>query len=142
MLSLPLTTGYAILALRIVAECKESYVVIKDVAHMTNIPKPYLSKLFRHLAQAGILNSKRGYRGGVALSRQADNISLMDVVEAMQGKEQERQCILGFPECNDKTDCLLEKFGCSQKTELEAKLRKISLAELAASKGGWRKVPG
>jgi Rrf2 family protein len=141
MLSLPLSTGYAIVAMRFIAECHEPYVLIKDVAEKTDIPKPYLSKLFRQLAKTGILRSKRGYRGGVALARPADQILFMDVVEAIQGREWKRQCILGFPECNNQIDCPLEKLWCSQKTELEEKFRKISLADLAASKGGWRAAP-
>lgn len=57
----------------------------KDIARREEIPLRYLEQIFQDLKRAGLVESKRGPRGGYYLKRPADEITLADVVKALQG---------------------------------------------------------
>jgi len=57
----------------------------KDIAKRENIPLRYLEQIFQDLKKAGLVESKRGPRGGYYLKREPDKITLGDVVRALQG---------------------------------------------------------
>jgi Rrf2 family transcriptional regulator, iron-sulfur cluster assembly transcription factor len=57
----------------------------KDIARREGIPLRYLEQIFQDLKRAGIVDSRRGPRGGYTLKRQPDTIRLGDVVRALQG---------------------------------------------------------
>ena len=73
------TTGYAIEALACLARRRPDSMLVREIASETEIPLPYLSKIFQRLAEAGIVESKRGYKGGVRLTREPDAISLLEI---------------------------------------------------------------
>ena len=58
--------------------------LVREIAGETDIPLPYLSKIFQRLAEAGIVESKRGYKGGVRLSRGPGEISLLEINAAAE----------------------------------------------------------
>jgi Rrf2 family protein len=59
------------------------------------------------LVKAGVLTSLRGPKGGLALSRSPEEITLMDIVIAIDGKDFDSKCIIGLPRCDDAEPCLL-----------------------------------
>ncbi len=61
----------------------------KDIARRENIPLRYLEQIFQDLKRAGLVESKRGPRGGYYLKREAAEITLGDVVRALQGPVEE-----------------------------------------------------
>ncbi|HTM19100.1 MAG TPA: Rrf2 family transcriptional regulator [Kofleriaceae bacterium] len=61
----------------------------KDIARRESIPLRYLEQIFQDLKKAGLVESKRGPRGGYYLKREADKITLGDVVRALQGPIEE-----------------------------------------------------
>jgi len=80
-----LTTGYAIEALACLARHGPASMLVREIAELTEIPFPYLSKIFHRLGEAGIVESKRGYRGGVKLARPPAHISLLQIEAALEG---------------------------------------------------------
>lgn len=58
--------------------------LVREIAAETEIPLPYLSKIFQRLAEAGIVESKRGYKGGVRLTRKPGEISLLEINAAAE----------------------------------------------------------
>ncbi len=58
--------------------------LVREIAGLTEIPLPYLSKIFQRLADAGVVDSKRGYKGGVRLSRAPASISLLHIHTAVE----------------------------------------------------------
>jgi Rrf2 family protein len=82
--NLSLTTGYAIEALACLARCDGGSMRVGDIAELTEMPSPYLSKIFQRLGDAGIVESKRGYKGGVRLSRLPEEISLLEIDAAVE----------------------------------------------------------
>lgn len=84
MTTFSLTTGYAIKALACLAMHGGASMRVGEIAELTEMPAPYLSKIFQRLGEAGIVESKRGYRGGVRLSRTPGEISLLEIDAAVE----------------------------------------------------------
>ena len=59
--------------------------LLREVSQATSIPETFLSKIFQRLVQSGLIRSRRGFRGGFLLARPASQITLREVVEALQG---------------------------------------------------------
>lgn len=78
---------------------------VHEIAAALGIPRNYLSKTLHRLAQAGILTSSRGKRGGFRLAVPADRLRLLGVVELFDEIGAGRRCLLGRPVCSDRTAC-------------------------------------
>ena len=102
-----------------------------DLAQETGVPLPTTQKLMGLLAGAGLLSSMRGQRGGFALARPVGEISLADIVEAVEGPFAMTAC------CEGRTDCALDAH-CRVKphmgivgAKVRGALHAVSLQELA-----------
>ena len=134
MLSLSVTTGYAIKALMCLesGDCSPRHV--SDIARCTRVPKAYLAKIFCSLSQQGLVQTKRGYRGGISLARRAEDISLLQIVEAVEGDRWLGECLLGMETCDILTICPTHEFWARIRREIADELRKTTLAAVIASK--------
>lgn len=132
MLSLPQTTGYAMLALSCLRQAPAPRLLARAISRRTGIPLPYLSKILHALCGSGLVHGKRGYRGGFALSRPASAITLYDVAVAVQGPEPLAPCVLGLAACPRTTPCPTHAFWRRERRRIERHLRGISLADIAA----------
>jgi Rrf2 family transcriptional regulator, iron-sulfur cluster assembly transcription factor len=133
MLSLSHSTGYAILALSCLDDPGGKLALVRDVARCAKIPKPYLSKVLNALGRSGLIRAKRGYLGGVILARPAEEISVLEVAEAVEGKKRLWGCLLGMPECRRNVVCPTHAFWTRECKKIEAELRRITLAEMASA---------
>ena len=80
------STGYALVAVGYIAEnYKEGAVLAARISKEYNIPLEYLLKILQQLVRANVLRSKRGPRGGFFLARPAESITLLDIIEAVDG---------------------------------------------------------
>ena len=80
------STGYALLAVGYLAKHQEEGIILsQDVSKEYNIPLEYLLKILQQLVKANILRSKRGPRGGFSLARPPQKITLLQVIEAVDG---------------------------------------------------------
>lgn len=77
------------------------------VSEETGLPYPTVSKLMGRLARAGLLASFRGADGGFAVGRGADEITLAEIVEAIDGPIALTSCSIGEGECNYAEHCSL-----------------------------------
>lgn len=132
MLCLSQTTGYAIVALSCLSDPQtHHWVLVKDVCACTDIPQAYLSKILHSLARWGLIHAKRGYRGGFILARPADEISLMDIAQAVEGETWSLKCLLGIADCSDQRACPTHTFWKQECAKIETKLRETKLKEVA-----------
>ncbi len=138
MLSLSRTTGYAILAMSCMGDRRGSWLLAKDIVACTRIPGPYLSRVLHALGKSGLVLTKRGYRGGFALARPRNRITLLDVIEAVEGQACQDRCVLGLTECSDERGCPVHEFWKAERVKIRAKLRRISFADVAAFECGAR----
>ena len=78
--------GYALIAAGYVAmNCKDRAVLSSTIAKEYGIPLEYLLKILQQLVRAGVLRSKRGPRGGFTLAKPAEEISMLEVIESVDG---------------------------------------------------------
>lgn len=86
-------TEYAISSLlRMAKGGKDDIFLVRDIASEEGISREFLAKIFQVLAKKGVLNSKRGNRGGFCLAKPAHQISLRDVLEALDGPLKRHEC--------------------------------------------------
>ena len=87
-------------------------VLVRQVAEELDISTSFLAKIVQTLGHRGFIRSHKGPGGGVALARRAEEITLLQIIEALDGTGFEEACVLGIPDCSDKTPCPLhEKWG-------------------------------
>jgi Rrf2 family transcriptional regulator, iron-sulfur cluster assembly transcription factor len=106
------------------------YLSIGEISKEMDLSFHFLTKIFRELTSHGILHSYRGPSGGVALTKPADEIMLVDVVLALEGKEYFDNCLLGFPDCGISQPCPVHDFWKGVKADIQAHLCNTSLAQL------------
>jgi Rrf2 family protein len=131
MLPLSQTTGYAVRALRCLQEPGGKPVLVEEVAEYTGIPRSYLSKLIHKLAKKGLVHARRGHHGGVVLARPSTEITLEDLSEAIDGVAWRKRCLMGLLGCSAENPCMLHGFWHKTLDDTMAKLRSVSLADLA-----------
>lgn len=106
-------------------------VMIDSVSRDEGIPKSFLAKIFQDLAKAGLLRSQRGAGGGFSLSRPADQITVLEVIEAIDGKIALQRCLGEVPDCERMEGCAL----CSLLEQAQDRLKEVfaqtTLAQLA-----------
>lgn len=80
-------------------------VELSEIAAEQNIPKHFLSKILQSLVKQKLLVSMKGPTGGFKLSRPADSIHIVDVVEAIDGLDIFTQCGIEHKECDENDPC-------------------------------------
>ena len=97
---------HAVRALIVLAELPEGrYRGASSIAEQNDAPANYLGKLLQQLARRGLVESQKGLGGGFRLSREPSQISLYDIVEAIEDVSRWYDCILGKPNCSDGNPC-------------------------------------
>jgi len=130
------TTQYALRAVLYVAEHGTNDPVPVDaIAADLRVPRNYLSKTLHALAQAGVLTSGRGPRGGFRLARAARDLTLGDIAAPFDDVE-ERKCILGRASCGWKNPCSAHpRWEAISKAQQEF-FRKTTIADLLGEIAG------
>jgi Rrf2 family iron-sulfur cluster assembly transcriptional regulator len=108
-----------------------AYVPIREIAKELDLSFHFLTKIFQQLTESGILKSYRGPTGGVALARPGREISLLDVVESLEGAGLFSECMLGLVHCDDRHPCPLHEVWRRQREELRRMLEGATLQEFA-----------
>ncbi len=100
------SAGYAVHGLGyLVSNPTEEPVQIAEIAKYQNVSKTYLAKIFQQLATASIVVGQRGATGGYLLGKHPSSITLLDIVEAVDGPVLSRHCCLGIFGCPIKSQC-------------------------------------
>jgi Rrf2 family protein len=115
---------YAIRAVRYLAkQGKDTRVATSTVAREMKIPPSFLAKIISQLSIAKVLKTSRGARGGVSLSREAKDISVLDVVEAIDGPILLNECVGNTNPCVFQEDCLVHPIWHEVQESLVTRLR-------------------
>lgn len=130
MLCLSQSVGYAIQALSCLADSKSPSRLIRDIAAEAAIPPAYLAKLIKRLADADIVVSKRGIKGGTWLRRDPSEITLLEISEAIDGRRWLGKCLLGLDECSDERACPTHSFWKVARGNIEKKLEETTLRDV------------
>lgn len=107
--------------------------LINDVARRKKIPQKYLEQILLSLKNAGILVSKRGVGGGYSLSRSPENISLGEIIRAVDGSLSPVQCVSigSHVDCPDESSCGLYSVMLEVRNAVSDILDNTSLQDVA-----------
>ena len=105
-----------------------------QIAKDQRIPPSFLAKIISQLSIAGLIHTSRGARGGVSLARPPEEISILEVVEAIDGPLTLNQCTQHPSSCSFGETCPLRELWCETQTELVDRLRNTSFAYFNQSK--------
>jgi Rrf2 family iron-sulfur cluster assembly transcriptional regulator len=81
--------------------------MIDEVSRAEKIPKSFLAKIFQDLGRAGLVRSSRGARGGFSLAKGAEKITVLEIIEAIEGEIVFQRCRLDKPDCEHVGGCAL-----------------------------------
>jgi len=100
------------------------------VAEEQRIPPSFLAKIISQLSIAGLLHTSRGARGGITLAREPKDITLLEVVEAIDGPIQLNECVGEKGKCTFGNECPLQSVWCEAQDELVKRLKSTNFSDL------------
>lgn len=103
-----------------------------QIAEDQKIPPSFLAKIISQLSIAGLIHTSRGARGGVSLARQPEGVSILEVVEAIDGPIALNECTHDENACQFGSSCPLRPLWCDTQAELTARLRNTTFAQFIA----------
>ncbi len=133
------TVAYAIQAtLQLAQNNSESPVPCSQLAAEGHMPERFLLQILRHLVTHGILHSTRGVEGGYTLDRKPEQVSLLDVIEAIEGPlTSALPAADGCASYEAKLRKALDEITCTVRRQLEAiKLSDLLAAPVSAKSDG------
>jgi len=121
-------------ALRVMAHLTINYnvksVSTRNIANAENIPYPISCKILQILHKAKLVNSSMGPRGGFALARAPAQITLLQIIEAIQGRLTLNCCLVNDDACPRQVNCAVNKKLINLQQQIEQYLDEITLKEL------------
>jgi len=127
-------TDYGVVVMAQLAQATDSVVTAPDIASAAGLPVPTVAKILKRMGRGGLVTSTRGIHGGYALSRPAEEISVADIIAALEGPLAVTACVDGASgeACSVESLCLIR--GCWDRVNAAVKrtLASMSLAEIAA----------
>jgi Rrf2 family protein len=123
---------YAIRAmLHLAAENSNKNVQIVDISKKWDIPENFLRKIIPLLSKAGLVITIRGNRGGIRLGKTSDQISTLDVIEAVEGEIFLNKCLFSDDFCNRSDWCSVHEVWEEAQKKLKEVLGSKSIAQLS-----------
>jgi Rrf2 family protein len=127
-------TEYAIRGISELATRTSSGTILLDqLVAGTDLPRDFMAKIFQKLVRAGVLRSVKGRGGGFALARPAHEITMMQIVEAMEGPQSFDRCVVGLSACNDTMPCPQHDLYKPIRQRLRDYLNTTTVADLSSS---------
>jgi Rrf2 family protein len=101
------------------------------IAEEQQIPPSFLAKIVSQLSVAGVVQTSRGARGGVSLARPSEKISLLEVIEAIDGPITLNECVPDPSVCPFGDECPVHEIWCESQKDLVEKLASANFAKLS-----------
>jgi len=124
---------YAVRAMLVLADAGGGLLTGSQIALQTGIPGSFLPQVMGDLVHAGLADGLQGRTGGYRLARPAGEISLLGVVEAVEGDSRRRTCILRGGPCGSDGTCRVHAAFSAGQDALLAALEGATLASLVAA---------
>ena len=105
--------------------------LISEISKVQDVPKSYLAKIMQHLVKVGLVNSRRGAKGGFFLARPADRITLRQTIEAVEGPIYLNVCLIKKGECPRDEICPVHPVWREAQEKLFSVLESKTMAQLA-----------
>lgn len=115
---------------------RRKFIPIRELADELNLSFHFLTKILQSLTEAQVLESFRGPRGGVGLARPAEQLTILDIIAAVDGLSIFTECALGLDGCGEQAPCPLHKSWSKGRQALRSMLEKTTLASLTKEIAG------
>jgi len=126
---------YAVRAMIFLAQLgPDQRAATSQIAQEKQIPPSFLAKIVSQLSVAGLLQTSRGAHGGVSLAKTPEQISLLDVVEAIDGPIYINECVADHSTCMFGDDCPMKPVWCEAQNDLVERLKSTNFAQLTGEK--------
>lgn len=112
--------------------CPTGWCKVNDIAARARVPSPTLAKVLRMLTHLRFLQSFKGPVGGFRLRRPADQITLYDVVTAIDGVDNIERCAMGWNSCGGAILCPMHPRWIVVRAQIVEFLKTTTLADIAA----------
>jgi len=137
MLGISRQTDYAVrVVLHLACLGEGAQVSIGEIAESRELPMPFVRRLIKPLVARGILASARGSAGGIRLAKAAGSISLLEVVEAMEGGMALNHCVEGHKGCPLAKGCPVQSVWAGATQVLQDHLEGVRFDALALGPNG------
>jgi len=105
----------------------------REIAERAGIPGGFAAQVLGHLVRAGLVASQAGQSGGYSLTRPAGDVSLLQVIEALEGPIRTSRCVLRDSACDSARPCAVHGPWTRAQDALRGSLQQTSLADLAST---------
>lgn len=129
------TVEYALRAVVFLADQAPEGRTTDQIAQATRVPKAYLAKVLQGLCKAGLVHSQRGIGGGMTLAKEPAELTILEVVNAVEPLRRIRECPLGLTAHGIRL-CPLHQRLDNALALVEAAFRETTLAEILAEPTG------
>lgn len=106
-------------------------VATASISEAEGIPLPFLTKVISRLATAGLVTTSRGMGGGVSLARAPEEVTLLQVVEAVDGPILLNHCLLRAGACERELYCAAHEVWAEIQTRFVQELNSVTMHQLA-----------
>ena len=130
MLKLSKLTDYATVILSVFAKNQSKIHGPLEVAEITGIALPTVSKVLKILAKAGVLSSTRGAKGGYMLAREPERISVATVISALEGPIALTECSASHKGCETASGCRIQGNWHLVNQKIADALESVTLADM------------
>jgi Rrf2 family protein len=124
---------YAIRALVLLAVDQGRPLSGREISIRTEVPERFLARVLGQLVAADLVESRIGRTGGYLLRRAPDDLSVLEIVETLEGPTRSARCVLRQQGCDPAVPCAIHPFWASAQEGLIDSLRDITLAALVAA---------
>ena len=125
-------TDYSIVILaNLVAKDENAMYTAKELSEFSGIPLPTVTRILKMLSNKGILESQRGAQGGYELTKNSSEISVAEVIEAMEGPIALTECASDDCGCAFEPSCVVGKPWQKINKAVNDVLRNISLSDMS-----------
>lgn len=134
-----------ICALHLARRTDEGPITGRELAELERLPSDYVEQILLRLRRAGIVRSTRGARGGYALARKAEQISIRDVMEASETTTFDLHCVshpVGEERCSSSQTCSIRPVWLLLQRKIDDVLESVRLSDLLAEEGEVRSRVG
>ena len=129
-LQLTKRADYGVRAMLALARAPDERLSAPRIAATMHIPGHFLPQVMADLARAGLVHSTAGRLGGYRLAREPGGITLLEVIDAVEGDERRYDCVLRGAPCGLDGRCELHEFFADARAALLDRLATTNLAEV------------
>ncbi len=133
MLRVSKQTDYGLLLLTALVRGDKPNYSARELAGITHLPTPMVGKILKVLTRAGVLESRRGIKGGYQLSRAPGQISLVNIVDAIEGPIAMTECIGSPGDCEHEDSCPVQVNWLNINILIKRALEGITLQDMTGS---------